>query len=548
MARLHIIVTITAFMTLLSKTDAALKPPKLTVVIVIDQFAYHELQKLHPYLKGGIRFLNDHGINYTNVFHPHGMPETGTGHTTISTGALAREHGIIGNRWYHENGKLIDYDDDKAETSRVFAPDNNLYPFGKSPKRIMVDTLSDQIMLQSSNDNAFKVFSLSLKSRAAIAMAGRLGKALWLDEKSGFFTSSQSYFDMLPAWVNDFNKGYQMDTLRNFKWDLKYPESDSAYNFVHAQNYKFTPEKETIIGKTLHINPEEKDPFEYFQKTPLANKYLMDFAQYTVDKHVSNNPQDHLMLWLSLSGLDKVGHSFGPYSEEVIDMIYHIDQNLQQFINFVYEKVDPKEVLFVLTADHGIRPVIEILREHGLEFANRHKTIDILKDINQYISLKHSIPNLIENFTMPSFYLNKKLLTSLDTATKDKIIADVKNYITTIPGIAQVWTYDELEKLPLKERDTSTYYKNQLYKGRTGDLIIKVMPYNFIDPFLDATTHGSPYDYDTHVPLMLYQKNRFEQKTITQWVDIPQLSVTLATLLNVPRPSASTSSPLPLIP
>lgn len=122
--------------------------PKLTVVLVIDQFAYHELLKFLPSLNGGIKYLHDNGVRYVQAFHPHSMPETAVGHATIGTGCLARDHGIIGNIWHDEDGTLITCDADSAEKAAVFGPDGK-QSYGVSPQYLMVDTLADQLKLFS---------------------------------------------------------------------------------------------------------------------------------------------------------------------------------------------------------------------------------------------------------------------------------------------------------------------------------------------------------------------------------------------------------------
>lgn len=179
--------------------------PKLTVVIVIDQFSAHYIPKLRPFLKGGIKMLDQEGVSYLNAFYDHCLPATGPGHTLLTTGTYGSVHGIINNIWYDAEGQAMICDDDLRLQSAIFAP-KGTHKHGKSAHNIMVDNLSDQLIMHSYPQAHNTVWSLSLKSRAAICMAGRLGKAIWFDDKTGHYTSSKAYFKELPEWVKAFNQ------------------------------------------------------------------------------------------------------------------------------------------------------------------------------------------------------------------------------------------------------------------------------------------------------------------------------------------------------
>ena len=152
------------------------RPPRLTVVLVVDQFAHHYINKLYPQLKHGLRYLLDNGVVYTNAHMPHGQPSTATGHAGLNTGTCAKDHGFVANAWY-ENGKKVACDNDASGNAFVFSPDG-MHDYGKSAHRLMVDGLSDQCVLQSQPNSNFAVYSISGKSRSAIATASKLGKAV----------------------------------------------------------------------------------------------------------------------------------------------------------------------------------------------------------------------------------------------------------------------------------------------------------------------------------------------------------------------------------
>lgn len=536
---------------------------RVVIVMVIDQFSAHYIAKLRPFLKGGIGMLAREGVQFVNAFYDHAMPTTGPGHYLLSTGTYGSVNGIVNNKWFDKDGNAVACDDDTAKNAAVFDPEGGLYKYGKSARLSMVDNLSDQLVMHSYPQAGNKVWSLSLKSRAAIAMAGRLGKALWLDEQSGYYTSSKAYFKELPDWLKKFNK--QLSAQRTLLWNLAYPAKSPAYAFDNIQNYKHGSFPVSFLGKPIFYRPAKKaahhslrknahnghellsllSAAELYSATPQANKDLLDLALTTFEKNYSDKKEDRFILWLGLSSLDKIGHAYGPQSLEAIDMIYHIDLQLKKFIEKIYERVTPDKVLFVLTADHGIQPIPELLQEQGFDLARRYVGTDLMHGMNTMIELKYGLSNFFYKFREPQFYANHKIVSTTNQDTLRKIYHDSKEYLTNLPGIRHAWTFEELQNTIFPSYDLDKYLARLLYKGRSGQLFYSVNPYTLIDTHPGGTSHITEYAYDTQVPLIFYQKGRFAHKRITKNVYIPQICVTLATLLDVPRPSAATAQVLP---
>ncbi|MGC2310907.1 MAG: alkaline phosphatase family protein [Candidatus Babeliaceae bacterium] len=506
------------------------KTPKITIVLVVDQFAHHEFQKIIRYCNGGMRFLYDNGINYLNAFQAQGTPVTGAGHAALSTGAYATDHGIVGNFWITPEGKKIKCDSDEKGNA--------------SPVHIMVDTLSDQLILNNSAEHPFDVCAISLKSRAAIMMAGRLGKPFWFNKKDKGFISSPYYGDQLPQWLIDFNTRINGRDFEDVTWNLLYPSTSPAYQFVKEITYQWVflrslihrPLEDILFNKVLGL----------FQKTPAANELLFDCAHAYITHTLHATPDKNIVLWLGLSSLDKVGHLFGPDSFEVIDMLYQLDQQLGKFMKKVEEISDPQEILWLLTADHGIAPILNVVHEEGYTPAQRISLPALRNDLNAYVGKEHHIHQLFTDYKSPALYLNEKKLAKLTTKQKNQLFIAIKNYIlTNYPGIARVWTFDELQNTFCLPFSRTFFMKQQLYPGRSGQLILEVRPYVCIDRFKKGAGHGAPYDYDMHVPLIICRSGILPAQTIVQSVYAQQIPVTLAALLNVPRPSASTFDLLP---
>lgn len=516
------------------------KTPHLTVVIIIDQFAYNYLYKLRSFLTGGIGFLLNNGTVYENAHYQYAMPETSAGHATLQTGTLPKDHGIIANAWY-EHGKRVASDDDDTQKACVFGPNNTMQPYGKSGHALMVDGLSDQFMLQNQPDSPHHAISLSLKSRAAIFTAGSLGKPFWFDSKTGMFTSSRAYVKTIPAWIQNFNARVHNRLQEGCVWRLTYPHKAQAYNFYDTQNY---PCKNTLIGKKIDVAREAEEPYAAYEATPCANQLLIDLAKQCIDHYCTKKSKT--LLWLSLSSLDLLAHEDGPYAKDSIDMIYHIDKQLMPLIQHAMRAVGKNNVLFVLTADHGVMPMQPILQEHKLAHVFRYQISNVITSLNSTIEKTFGIKNLITGYQPPALYLDPTQRKDFDSKQTAEITHAIKEELLAKPGIKNVWTHKELSALcfsPTQEIDS--YYKNQLYPGRSGDIIIQLTPYTLISNYACGTSHETPYNYDTHVPLMFYYAKRSKKQKIVKKVYTTQVANSIAQLLNIPKPSASTAEVLP---
>ena len=519
-----------------------LSKPRVTVIIVVDQLAYSYLPKLAPFLKHGIKFFMQEGIVYHNAYFPHSMPSTGPGHTSLTTGITADYHGIIANNWCDAHGKKIACDDDNATTAAVINPTGGFYDRGKGPCNIMVDSISDQFALSSQPDAPCVSFAVSLKSRSAICSANKMGKALWFDSKTGFFTSSKAYFDQLPEWLVSFNNQQTVNKLTKISWPLFYPKNSRAYNFKYIDNYRYST-RPPMAGKTMIFNANTQHPLDWYEHTPAANQLLFDLALHCIKTNIEI-PNQHMLIWICLSSLDMIGHDFGPYSREAIDMIYHLDYQIGQFMNALGTYIDPSDILFVLSADHGITPIPELLKQQGYN-AHRINTKKIIPQINFALEKQFGIHNLITACTSSQIYLNPILYNTLDANTQKQSSKIIRNILSAQPGIKHIWTAQELKTSCFGPDQIESFYKKQFYSGRSGQFIIQPFPYCLLDDYNKGTGHRTPYEPDTHVPLILYQKNSFERKIITDKVWIPQLANSLAHILHIPKPSASTYDMLP---
>lgn len=568
------------------------KPPKLTVVFVPDGVPNAAINKIAKYLKGGLKFLRNRGIVYSNVFHPHANCSTAQGHAAFLTGTFPAYHGMVNNEWLDSNGQLFGaQQDNDLATSAVFDPTNgkiynvdefsplisSIYPAGVSPRNYLVDTVSDQAVIFSNPNQKTKVYSICSSNEVAVLMAGRLGKAIWMDGVSGLFTTSKYYYpNGIPQWVNKFNQDHPVPPT--VTWRPVYKVGSPAYDFPDAQNYEFSvvlappylpitviPPNRTLFNETIN----SFDPIlgaETYIESPTGIHTLFQFAKKLIKTHLSKNPESNLVLWMNSDCFDLFGNGLGVQTQESIDLIYHFDRELAELMKFIYKRLSPEECLFVCIADEGTLPSIpELLDQQGFDLAKR-----TIGDSNGL-----PVPSLVTQFNAalgndyvqlinpPFLYLNLPIYNLLNPIQKEELLQEIKILLREVPGVKDAWTIDEILALPFEKEDPARFFKLHAFKNnpnttppqerRSGEIIFQSLPFNLITGNIEdnpqpihGQNHISCYGYDAQVPLYIYQKGRFEKMIINKPVMTQQLAVTLSEILHIPRPSAASVNIKPL--
>ena len=519
-------------------------PPKVTIVFVIDQFAYHYLPKLNPFLKHGIKTLLTKGVVFDDAHHPLAVPETTPGHHAISTGTLPKYHGATYNSWINSDYKKVKYETDTTSHGDVFRNEQPCQP-GASPHNTKVDGLSDRFMQAAQGNPRFATYSFSLKMHPVIACANRQGKAIWLDGQTGEFTSSKAYFESLPSWLTAFNKKHKAALAKPLVWKTAYPYNSEAYAFPFSRDYEHAGAPISMINETKEpVSISGVSPQELFVRAPQSSQLLLLLVKKAI-KQLKSDGKDNLLLFVSLSNLDLCGHIYGPDSMECIDIIYNLDKQISNFMDFTNKAFGAKNVLYVLTGDHGVCPLPEITAKKGYFPARRILAKKLINEMNALVKEHYNLDDFVKAYEPTFFVLDQEAIKAQSRETVRKMLHELKEYLLKQPGIKKVWTRREIARLPFQTDDLEQLYKNQLYKNRNGDLTIMMEPYSLITNYENGTSHSSPYEYDTHVPLALYRKGHIQNKRIAEKVWVPQLPHTIARLLGITKPSASPYKPLP---
>jgi len=498
--------------------------PKLVVVIVIDQSTPAIINKYNHLFIGGYKWLLDHGIKFENAYHEHGITSTAPGHFAITTGKYPGIGGIIGNEWFDRYLKRGWYCVEDSLSTNLTDFSN-----GRSYKNINSTGVGDWV---KNKYETSKVVSISGKDRSAIILGGQNPNiAIWYDRK-GQYTTSTYYNSELPNWLKDFNDNLNVINYLDSVWLPIYDEE--IYSNNTRADFYFG---ETYWGKDGKYDPTfpisfksmgEKSFLDNFHYTPFGDKALLDLAEISIEEYalgLDNNPD---MLFLGLSATDGVGHDNGPHSFEQLDNHLRLDQYLGDFIFNQENKFGKGNVLYILSSDHGVLELPEYLSEQGI---NSGRVPRAVRDSLYNIALQEIRYKLGSNKVYKydnSFYFDN----SMNEEEKNFATKILKRELIKIPGIDSVATkYDLFNG---GEDHISKRLKNMIHIDKSPDIYLILKKY-WIFTSKTGTTHGSPYDYDAHIPLIFATGNT-KSSTRSEYVRSIDIAPSLAKILNISYP------------
>lgn len=515
--------------------------PKLVVGIVVDQMRYDYLTRFYSkYGKGGFKRMINEGFDCKNNRFNYVPTYTGPGHASIFTGTTPKYHGIISNNWYDKEIKSIVY---CVQNDTIQSVGTDDISGQMSPHRMKTTTFADENRLFTQMEG--KTVGISMKDRGSILPAGHTANAAyWYQGKGeGLWISSTYYMKRLPQWVKDFNdsgivKSYLKDwnTLYKIK---TYTESGEDSNLFEGG----------FIGKETATFPYDLDRlkdkngiFDILRHSPYGNSLTADFAIAAIDGEQLGQDNITDVLTVSFSCTDYIGHKFGVNSKEVEDTYLRLDLDLERLFNALDEKVGKGEYTVFLTSDHGAVDVPSYLKSVGIP-AGYVNDNEIRRKISGFMYSKFKETGLVENLSNDQVFLNREKIKGLGLELEDVQQALVDEIIT----------YDHVDKVYSAQAMSTNFFstgieellQNGFNQKRSGDIIIVTDP-GYSSYGRTGSTHGTGFDYDTHVPLLFFGKGIKHGETWEE-TDIIDIAPTMSALLGISFPNACTGRPLTFV-
>ena len=500
---------------------------------------------------GGFRFLLDNGVVFTNAHYQHANTETIVGHATLATGAHPSVHGMTGNVWHDAVADELAYNiedpehlplpvgDAVLEGEQVDPAQLLARTTGRSPRALLAETLSDK-MLSYSGKKA-RVFAVSGKDRSAVALGGRGGKAFWMSTDSGDFVTTTYYFDAYPEWVANWNAQRKAEQFAETSWSLL--GDVGTYALAHQDDRPYETDLRGY-GRTFpHRFGDAGNKLLYTQviSSPHGDALLADFAKTLIKNESLGQGEATDYLSVSFSGLDAVNHFFGPASLESEDMIRQLDVTLADFLKFVDNQVGLDKTLIVLSADHGVAEAPEYMQSIGFP-AGRLLPQSIIDAANRIGSDLLGIDEIVKYYYRPYVYLYEDKIEAKGFALEEaqELVAAE---LVKEQGIYAAVTKAGFHKIANDE--VARRVRNNYHPERAGDIYIVQDPYWFnFDPGPVAVMHGSPWRYDTHVPVIFVGPG-IPAGVVRREIQPADVAPTLAALLGMSPPGSAQGTVLP---
>ena len=505
-----LVVTLAAFGCAREPAPAPGRAPTLVVLVTVDQLRADYLFRFRDQLSGGLARLLDGGAWFPNAFHDHANTETAPGHATVWSGRFPSHNGIVSN----PRGV--------PDTSvRLLESDGP----GASPHRVRGDWFFDWL---HAAEPAARALSVSRKDRAAILSIGRSRESVYWFAPEGRFTTSTYYADTLPAWVEAFNARRLPERMAGRAWDLllspgAYPEPDSVPYEHGGRDFTFP-----------HVLPSDSAAAAAtVMDFPWMDDLTLAFALDGVEALGLGRGPGTDVLAVSLSATDHIGHHFGPDSREIHDQILRVDRALGAFLDSLARMRDSTRVVIALTGDHGVAPYPEVYEARTGIHVGHVSLRTVLSGVREALAAR-GVPSRAFRLESAQLWVDPDAFRWAGVPM-DSVVEAFAERARAVPGIARVDLMRTLAAADTTRDMIARRWVHALPPDLPIAAVVTLEPHWVWGSGTDAQ-HGSPWDYDAHVPLVLYG-TPFRHGVYEDTVRAVDLAPTLAAGLGLTVPA-----------
>jgi predicted AlkP superfamily pyrophosphatase or phosphodiesterase len=494
--------------------------PRLVVNIVVSQLRYDWLARFERNLsEDGFKRFTTQGMYFSSAYYNYMQTLSPVSLATLTTGVNPSMHGVVADRWIdYTTDRVVSLVDDASVRGLDCDPEHGHY----SPINIVMPTLGDKLLAELPDS---KVITIAADPVSAVVTGGHSSQVYWMDESRATWSSSTAYMNRLPTWVETYNESHPANRFTGEGWSSYW----SVNSYVNQINTIFGADQGQKIGSFKRGGITD---YSGMIHSPWGNTLVADFAKQVIvnEKLGTDDATDILNICFDASRY--VGQRYGSGSMEVEDMIYRLDEDLARLVDAITARVDLGSVLFVLTSDHGASDAWD----GGAELADRFNPNQFKTILNSFLGVQFGVGDWVLDYIDRQVYLNHNLV-YLNNLSLEEVQNRAATFALQFRGISHVLTSTAMQN-GYFGASYGHRMQNGFYPRRAGDLMLNFMP-GWIEERPDTRSlPGSMYDYDTHVPLILFGW-RIPARQVEEPVDMTWVAPTLARILHISRPTAS---------
>lgn len=506
----------------------AATPPRLVVMIVVDQMRADYVDRFRTDWTSGFKRLLTRGAHFTNTAYPFLETYTCAGHATISTGAFPHVHGVFQNTWFdRESQELIPCTRDASAKAVAYSGKGD-DRFG--PIRLRIPTFADTMREQRSS----RVVTLSLKARSAIMLAGHGAEsAMWMSEGLDGWQTSSTYSERPVAAAQRYVDSHSIDADYGTVWQRllpprRYPEPDADDAEAPPSGWT-TAFPHVLEGQNGRPDRQYHDRWQH---SPYGDVYLGRMAAALTEQLRLGRSETTDVLAVSFSSPDLVGHQFGPHSQEVRDVYARLDRTLGQLFARLDTLVGRDRYVVGLSADHGVGVIPEQVVRRGVS-AGRLQAAAVQAIAEAAVVAALGPGQYVARVNTNDVYFLPGVYARLQQ--RPGALDAVVRALAQQRGIERVFRREEIAGQTTASDRLVRAAALSYVADRSGDLILATKAGWMFS--VNGTTHGSANADDQRVPLMFMGRG-IRPGTYVDASTPADLAPTLAALAGITLPHA----------
>jgi hypothetical protein len=453
--------------------------PKLTVLIVLEEFRQDDLDALSPSFRpAGLRRLLSLGAHFPDCRHlASTFPASSI--ATLSTGAWPSQHGIVADSWY-----------DRASHKLVPA----------SGEALLASTLCSQVVAAG----ATRTFAISMDAAHSALAAGSPATTQFSLNPAGLFTTVGEQ----PTWLAEFNRTHSIDDLHGEAWKA----IDAKLGAPPLRILTFHPAR----------------PHEFvnlFVASPFGQQAQFELLGQLIDEEELGQGDTTDFVCLIVGSTARLGYETGGNDPLMRQLILHLDRNLETLLVRLGKAVGDHGFNLILAGAHGAppAPTAESRPRMSVNGETVAQTVDR--------TLAAAGHGHVARYIYPFLYLEPTVGHKLETVRLAAARAALDH-----PAVAGYYTagghcstHDGWE----------ARFRNSFHPVRSGDAMLSYRP-ELVEDFGQGRgiSYGSLYNYDVRVPLCFYGP-QFRAGVFESPVKSIDVAPTLARALGVASPSSA---------